>query len=85
MAFAPTSLTKTEAPEVLQAGLSAIAQGATEIDLQHLKHFDSSAVAALLAWRRAAEAAAIQLRLLSLPAGLNSLAGLYGVNELLAT
>ncbi|MGN6389984.1 MAG: STAS domain-containing protein [Burkholderiaceae bacterium] len=80
----PTRLTFAEARAAFRAGLDAIAAGQTEIDLGGVTTIDSSAVALLLAWRRAASAAGKPLRLLHLPAGLLSLAALYGVTALLA-
>ena len=83
MPFAPKQLTMADADTVLSQGLSAIAGGDTEIDLGSLQHFDSSAVAALLAWQRAAHDAGITLHVAHLPPGLASLARLYGVDQLL--
>jgi phospholipid transport system transporter-binding protein len=48
-----------------------------------MERFDSAAVATLLVWRRAAQSAGLSLRIASVPAGLQSLADLYGVAELL--
>jgi phospholipid transport system transporter-binding protein len=83
MSFAPTSITMTDAADVLREGMEAIVQGATTIDLSGLTHFDSSAVSALLAWQRAATEKSVSLELVGLPAGLLSLATLYGVDVLL--
>jgi len=83
MSFAPTSITMTDAADVLREGMEAIVQGATTIDLSGLTHFDSSAVSALLAWQRAATEKSVSLELVGLPAGLLSLAKLYGVDALL--
>ena len=83
MSFAPTSITMTDAADVLREGMEAIVQGATTIDLSGLPHFDSSAVSALLAWQRAATEKSVSLELVGLPAGLLSLAKLYGVDALL--
>lgn len=83
MAFSPTTLTFADAADVLQAGLQAIGGGETEIDLQHLQRFDSSAVAAVLAWHRQAVARGAPLRVVNLPQGLESLARVYGVASLL--
>jgi len=83
MSFAPTSITMTDAADVLREGMEAIVQGATTIDLSGLTHFDSSAVSALLAWQRAATEKSVSLELVGLPAGLLRLATLYGVDVLL--
>ena len=83
MAYLPTSLTMQDAHTSLPAGLDAIAGGDAEIDLSRLERFDSAAMAALLAWRRAAESAGISLRITGAPVGVQSLANLYGIPELL--
>lgn len=83
MAYFPTSLTMQDAEASLPAGLDAIAGGSAEIDLSRLERFDSAAMAALLAWRRAAASAGVSLRITGAPAGVQSLANLYGVPELL--
>jgi phospholipid transport system transporter-binding protein len=77
------ALTLANARVVLGEGLRAIAAGQTEIDLSRLGTVDSSAVATLLAWKRAAAARNAPLALTNAPASLQSLAGLYGVTELL--
>ncbi len=83
MAFSPTALTLAEAADVVRDGLQALASGITDIDLGALQRFDSTAVAALLEWRRAAAARGAVLRFANLPEGLESLARLYGVAHLL--
>jgi phospholipid transport system transporter-binding protein len=82
--FQPTlTLTVDNARIALEAGLSAIASGQTEIDLSQLTTVDSAGVATLLAWQRAAHDSHRVLRFLNLPDGLRSLAELYGVSDLL--
>jgi phospholipid transport system transporter-binding protein len=44
---------------------------------------DSSAVAVMLGWLRAADAASARVRFAHIPAGVRSLAELYGVTDLL--
>jgi phospholipid transport system transporter-binding protein len=51
--------------------------------LSGLSSFDSSAVSAVLAWRRDADRRGMLLQVQGVPAGLDSLAGLYGVEHLL--
>lgn len=53
------------------------------IDGSALKSFDSSAIAVLLACRRAARAAGRDVAISGLPPTMTDLAGLYGVSELL--
>jgi phospholipid transport system transporter-binding protein len=84
MSFAPSVLTQAEASDVLGAGLKAIDAGTAAIDLGGLQRFDSTAVAALLAWRRAAAARGVALQISGIPDGLQSLARLYGVDHLLS-
>ncbi len=67
----------------LDAGLAAISAGQALIDLGQLNAVDSSAVATLLAWQRAALAAGHPLQLVNPPASLRSLIALYDVAELL--
>jgi phospholipid transport system transporter-binding protein len=78
------TLTHDSARGALDAGLSRIAAGATEVDCAPLKQFDSSALAVLLAWQRAATARGAGLSVVNIPAGLASLAQAYGVDTLLS-
>lgn len=78
-----SSLTFTNASTVLREGLSAIAAGQASIDVSEVAVVDSSAVATLLAWRRAAADRGAALDFGPLPANLQSLADLYGVTALL--
>ena len=82
---APAVLTMHNAGAVLEQGLAAIAGGPTEIDLAALTELDSAAVAALLAWQRAARAKGAVLNFVNLPPSLQSLVQLYGVDGLLAS
>jgi phospholipid transport system transporter-binding protein len=82
--FRPTaSLTVTNATSALEAGLQAIAEGQTEIDLADVTAVDSVAVATLLAWQRAASERGAALTFNNLPANLRSLVAVYGVADLL--
>jgi phospholipid transport system transporter-binding protein len=83
MSFTPTSITMSDAASALHDGVEAIRRGMTTIDLTQLTQFDSSAVSTLLAWQRAAAEKNVSLQLIGLPAGLHSLAQLYGVDILL--
>lgn len=78
-----TSLTHESATAALSAGLARIAQGATAVDCAPLAQFDSSALAVLLAWQRAARERGATLDVLNLPPKLASLAHAYGVDPLL--
>lgn len=77
-------LTVNNASAVLRDGLSAIAGGQSGIDVSAVAVVDSSAVATLLAWRRAAQQRGVALEFGALPANLQSLADLYGVTALLS-
>jgi phospholipid transport system transporter-binding protein len=77
------SLTHESAKAALEAGLSRIAAGATEVDCAPLRQFDSSALAVLIAWQRAAASRGGALAVVNLPSGLASLAQAYGVDTLL--
>lgn len=82
----PAELTHSQARtclQALQAQLSACAQVRVDIDASALEVFDSSALAVLLACRRAALAAGKSLLVHGLPAGLKSMTVLYGVQTLL--
>jgi phospholipid transport system transporter-binding protein len=76
------TLTFETAKAVLDAGLARIAAGATRVDCAPLERFDSSALAVLLAWRRAAQARGTDLMITHLPPGLASLAEAYGITSL---
>jgi len=77
------TLTHESAKTALSAGLQRIAAGARGVDCTPLAQFDSSALAVLLAWQRAAQARSARFEIVNLPAGLASLAQAYGVDTLL--
>lgn len=76
-------LSISNAREVLQAGLDAIRNGEREFDLGSISVTDSSSIAVMLAWQRAAYASSGSLRFLNTPQNILSLAALYGVTSLL--
>ncbi|RDU95523.1 STAS domain-containing protein [Trinickia dinghuensis] len=78
------TLTHASAKSALAAGLARIEAGAAAVDCAQLAQFDSSALAVLLAWRRAAEARGKALDILNVPDGLASLAQVYGIDALFA-
>ncbi|WP_432258486.1 STAS domain-containing protein [Cupriavidus sp. TMH.W2] len=78
-----TSLTNQNAAAVLRDGLARVAQGEVQVDCAGLAQVDSSAVAVLLAWNRAAAVRNLALSLRGVPAQLSQLASLYGVDSLL--
>jgi phospholipid transport system transporter-binding protein len=77
------TLTHASAKVALAAGLQRIAAGARGVDCTPLVQFDSSALAVLIAWQRAAHARGAALEIVNLPAGLASLAQAYGVDILI--
>jgi phospholipid transport system transporter-binding protein len=79
-----TTLTHVSANAALAAGLEQIRRGAAGVDCAPLAQFDSSALAVLLAWQRAAQARGGAFDIVNLPAGLASLAQAYGVDTLLS-
>lgn len=78
-----TALTVQNAKAVLAQGHKAIKAGHTVFDLGTVQVADSSAVAVLLEWKRAARTAGATLSYINLPASLQSLAALYGVDAFL--
>ncbi|MGU7774031.1 STAS domain-containing protein [Burkholderia sp. MR1-5-21] len=81
---AGSSLTHASAQAALAAGLAQIGAGATAVDCAALTQFDSSALAVLLAWQRAARSRGATLDILNLPPKLESLAQAYGVDALIS-
>ncbi|HEV3426661.1 MAG TPA: STAS domain-containing protein [Paraburkholderia sp.] len=77
------TLTHESANAALSAGLAQIKAGATAVDCTPLTQFDSSALAVLIAWQRAANERGATLSVLNLPTALAALARAYGVDTLL--
>ncbi|MFC5300211.1 STAS domain-containing protein [Azospira restricta] len=73
------------AASLLAAGRAALTDEVREIDLSAIgdADADSSALAVLFAWLRDARRQNAELRITHPPAGLMSLAALYGVDEFL--
>jgi phospholipid transport system transporter-binding protein len=76
-------LVMANARGLLAAGRSALQPGVQIIDLSEVSVADSSALAVMLAWLRAAEQSGSQLQFAETPAGVRSLAELYGIADLL--
>jgi len=88
MLVLPAELTHRQARacvQLLLQGLRRESGSQIVVDAGPLATFDSSALAVLLECRRAAVAERKGLVVRAMPAGLASLAGLYGVAELLPT
>ncbi len=71
------------AAQVAEQGRAAIERGDAHFDLSGVARCDSSAVAVLLEWQRLAVAKGLTLEITAPPAGLVSLAAVYGVDGLL--
>lgn len=71
------------AAQLKAAGLGLLTDGVGRIDLSGVTEADSSAVALLLAWVRAAEDRGQPVTIIDPPESIRSLAALYGVAELL--
>ena len=76
-------IVNANAAALLQQGEAAIREGDCRFDLSAVHRCDSSAVALVLAWERAAQARGMQVQLQGVPASLRSLAQLYGVDALI--
>ncbi len=68
---------------LLDAGRAALQPGEQVFDFSQVGEADSSALVVMLGWLRAAGAARSTVRFVHIPAGVLSLAELYGVSELL--
>ncbi len=71
-----------DAAQILARGTAAVAAGEREVDLGAVTSSDSSLLACILAWQRAARAAGITLSIINAPARVRGLAMLYGVEQI---
>lgn len=76
-------LVMANARGLLAAGRSALQPGEQIFDFTEVGEADSSALAVMLGWLRAAELSGSTIRFANIPAGVRSLAELYGIAELL--
>ena len=76
-------MTLSGATALLAEGEAAIAANASTFDFAAVTEMDSSCLAVVFGWTRAANAAGKTLLLLNLPQNLLSLAAVYGVADLL--
>jgi phospholipid transport system transporter-binding protein len=76
-------MTQADAAALLAEGTAAIATSASTFDLAAVTEMDSSCLAVVFGWMRAAKAAGKTLRLLNPPQNLLSLAAVYDVADLL--
>jgi len=77
------ALTFQNAQAALEQGVSALAAGETVFDLGGVQSADSSALALMLAWQRRAQAQGHAIKFVNVPANVDALAKLYGVDGLL--
>ncbi|MDO8348323.1 MAG: STAS domain-containing protein [Rugosibacter sp.] len=66
-----------------EAALAAVAADVAEFDLGAVSEMDSSGLAVIFGWMRAARAAGKSFRIVNSPESLLSLAAVYGVAEFL--
>lgn len=76
-------MTLETARALLAEGTVALTQGEATFDLAAVGEIDSSGLAVLFGWLRAARAQGMALRIANPPRNLLSLAEVYGVGELL--
>jgi len=67
------------------AAADSVSTSELQVDASALEHFDSSALAVLLELRRQAQVRGQSFQVTGMSARLSELAGLYGVDELLAS
>lgn len=77
------AMTIAQAARLRNDGLALLDGGIVAVDLAGVAEVDSSALAVLLAWKRAAGGQGRVLEVRSPPASLTSLAGLYRLTDLL--
>lgn len=76
-------LTMANARGLLAAGRSALQPGEQVFDFSQVTEADSSALAVMLGWLRAASLSRSTVKFAQIPKGVLSLAELYGVIDLL--
>ncbi|MDP3537124.1 MAG: STAS domain-containing protein [Azonexus sp.] len=69
---------------LLEAGRSALQPGEQVFDFSEVVEADSSSLAVMLGWLRSAEMLRSTIKFAHIPAGVRSLAEVYGVTELLS-
>jgi phospholipid transport system transporter-binding protein len=77
------SMTLDSAAALLAQGLAALDAGRTAFDLSGVSEVDSSGLAVLFGWQRAATVQGKTISILNPPQNLCSLADVYGVSGLL--
>jgi len=77
------ALTFDNAQAALAQGCAALSAGDTVFDLGGVKAADSTALALMLAWQRRAREQGRSVKFVNVPANVDALAKLYGVDGLL--
>jgi phospholipid transport system transporter-binding protein len=77
------ALTFQNAQAALEQGCAALNAGETVFDLGGVRAVDSSGLALMLAWQRRAQAQGRKLSFVNVPANVDALARLYGVDGLI--
>lgn len=75
--------TLAQVATILRQGIDQLREGVSVVDLGEVTELDSSLLATLLAWLREARRLGRPLSFSRLPEGLTTIAGLYGVADLL--
>jgi phospholipid transport system transporter-binding protein len=76
-------ITMGNATALLNEGLSAIAAGETEFSLAHTAGSDSSLLAVMLSWQRAAQVAGKGMKFDAVPDSVQAFAALYGLDDII--
>lgn len=77
------AMTLATAAALLAAGRAALKSGETVFDLGGIESADSSALAVIFGWQRAALARQGKVRIINPPGNLKALAALYGTADVL--
>lgn len=83
VAYPEGRLTQSEAKRLLAEGEKALQEGCRVFDLAGATQVDSVAVSLMLAWQRRAQQLGQPLAFLNIPASIQSLVSLYGVDSLI--
>ncbi|MEW6512844.1 MAG: STAS domain-containing protein [Pseudomonadota bacterium] len=78
------SMTMGSAATLLAQGVQALREGRTTFDLSAVTEIDSSGLAVLFGWQRAAQAGGKTITIVNPPHNLRSLADVYDVTGLLS-
>ena len=79
-----TPMVFSTATALLTAGQNALSEPSETFDLSGVKAADSTALAVMLGWMRAAEASGRTLKFTHLPVGVQALINLYGLHSIFA-